>query len=285
MPVERRSWPAILALAAVAALAGCGRGPSRPALPSAPPSAPAPLRDSATIKAAGALCEAENAQEMGTSRLGRLYGARTAGYVTVQRLESQARAQLRAALAALPVPDADRASLGRLLADQDGVVSARAKLLDVLAHQPQATRLALLTGPNEVVGAYREVADAYLSAGRDFLAAGLPACATPLITVLYGPGTDEASAATVEFRIAAACRTVSYTTEGVSGVNTADLGGVMQPGTHKTGDRYDGASGPVQPPVRHDEAIVLTSIHYPVSSAACAGTAPASPAASASPTG
>jgi hypothetical protein len=88
---------------------------------------------------------------------------------------------------------------------------------------------------------------------------------------MYGPGSDEASAATVEFRISAACPTVRYTTDGTSGVNTVALGTVVQPGTHHSTDRYDGSAGPVTPAVRHDEAIVLTSDHFPVSSATCAG--------------
>ena len=94
MSVARRRAAAVV-LAAVAALAaGCDRAPARPA---AAPSGPVTLRDSVTIKAADALCAAENQQEMGTSRLGKLYGARTGGYLTVQRLESQARRELRAA--------------------------------------------------------------------------------------------------------------------------------------------------------------------------------------------
>jgi hypothetical protein len=245
------------------------------------PSAPAALRDSVTIKAADALCAAENEQEMGTTRLGKLYGARTAAYLTVQKLESQARAELRAALDKLPVADEDRAAVAQLLADQDAVLHAREALLGVLGRQPQQTRLALLTGPHEVVTAYQDVVRAYLTAGRDFLAAGLPSCATPLITVLYGPGSEEASGATVEFRIAAACRTVSYETEGTTGVNSAAMGAVMQPGTHKPGDRYDGSSGPVVPAVRDDEAIVLTSNHFPVKSAACTSAASAAPSPSA----
>ena len=277
----------VVALAGVVAVAGaCLRGPVRPApsgmLPSkVAPSAPSALRDSMTIKAADALCTAENEQEMGTTRLGKLYGARTAGYLTVQKLESQARQELREALGKLPVAAGDKAAVAQLLADQDAVLHAREALYGVLDHQPQQSRLALLTGPHEVVAAYQDVVGAYLLAGRDFLAAGLPSCATPLITVLYGPGGDEASGATVEFRIAAACRTVSYETEGTTGVNTAAMGAVMQPGTHKPGDRYDGSSGPVVPPVRDDEAIVLTSNHFPVKSAACAPDASAAPTPSA----
>jgi hypothetical protein len=282
-----RAARATVLLAVVVALAsGCSRGPVRPApsgmLPSKVlPSAPSALRDSVTVKAADALCTAENEQEMGTARLGKLYGARTAGYLTVQKLESRAREELRAALGRVPVADADRPAVARLLADQDAVLRAREGLYGVLGRQPQQTRLALLTGPHEVVAAYQDVVRAYLAAGRDFLAAGLPSCATPLITVLYGPGGDEASGATVEFRIAAACRTVSYETEGATGVNTAALGAVMQPGTHKPGDRYDGSSGPVVPPVRDDEAIVLTSDHFPVKSAICAPAASPAPSPSA----
>jgi hypothetical protein len=280
-----RAAAALAALVALALAGGCGRAPARPRpapstwAPSAgSPSALPALRDTATVKAADALCATENAQEMGTSRLGKLYGARISGYLTVQRLESQARRELRTALAALPVTTVDQPVVARLLADQDGVLRVREVLYDVLGRQPQQSKLAPMTGPHEVVGAYRDLIDAYLAAGRDSLAAGLPSCATPLITVLYGPGSDEASGATVEFRIAAACRTVSYATEGTTGANTATLGSVMQPGNHKPGDRYDGASGPVQPPVRDDEVVVLTSIHYPVMSATC--TAPASPAPS-----
>jgi hypothetical protein len=280
----------MVALVALALAAGCGRAPTRPGpapstwAPSAgSPSAPPALRDATTVTAADALCAAENEQEMGTSRLGKLYGARISGYLTVQRLESQARRELRAALAQLPVTTVDRPVVARLLADQDAVLRIRDALFEVLARQPQQSKLAPLTGPHEVVGAYRGLVDGYLAAGRDFLAAGLPSCATPLITVLYGPGSDEASGATVEFRIAAACRTVSYATEGTTTVNNAQLGAVMQPGNHKPGERYDGSAGPVQPPVRDDEVVVLTSIHYPVKSATCV--ASASPSESPSPSG
>jgi hypothetical protein len=266
---------AVLAVAAVLGATGCGRGtPKQPVSMrsgSAEPSAPGMLRDPVAAKAADTLCGAENQQEMGTARLGRLYGARTSAYLTVQRLESQARQELRMALAKMPVPQSDRAVLSGLLADQDAMLAAREKLYGVLGHQPQDKKLALLTGPHDVVDAYRGVVDAYLTAGRHSLAAGLPSCATPLITVLYGPGTDEASAATVEFRIAAACPTVRYTTDGTSGVNTAALGSVVQPGTRRSADRYDGSAGPVTPSVRRDEVVVLTSDHFPVSSATCAG--------------
>ncbi len=269
--------PAVaLALAAAAVTAACDRVPSPPAVtPSADrsgaPPAPAPLRDPMVLKSADALCSAENEQEMGTARLGRLYGAHSSGYLAVQKLESQARRELRVALAKVPVDGADSASLGRLLADQDGVLAARDSLLAVVAKQPQQARLAPLTGPHDLVAAYRGMVDAYLAAGRDFLSAGLPSCATPLITVLYGPGSAEASGATVEFRISAACPTVSYVTEGTDATLTATLGAVMQPGTHKPGDRYDNSSGPVDPPVRPDEVVVLTSNHFPVRSATCAG--------------
>jgi hypothetical protein len=271
---------AVLAVAATLAASGCARGappkpiavPSGSARPSvAVPSAPATLSDPMTAKAADTLCAAENEQEMGTARLGRLYGARTSGYLTVQRLESQARRELRTALGKLPVPDGDRAVLSGLLADQDAMLNAREKLYGVLGRQPQNAKLSLLTGPHEVVDAYRGVVDAYLTGGRHFLAAGLPSCATPMITVMYGPGSDEASAATVEFRIAAACPTVRYTTDGTTGTNSAALGTVVQPGTHRSTDRYDGSAGPVTPPVQHDEVVVLTSDHFPVSSATCAG--------------
>ena len=271
---------AALAVAATLAAAGCARGsPTRPiAVPSGStrpsgavaPSAPATLRDPVAVKAADTLCAAENQQEMGTARLGRLYGARTGAYLTVQRLESQARQELRTALGKLPVPDGDRVVLSGLLADQSALLDAREKLYGVLGHQSQDAKLSLLTGPREVVDAYRGMVDAYLTSGRHFLAAGLPSCATPLITVMYGPGGDEASAATVEFRIAAACPTVRYSTDGTSGVNTGALGTVVQPGTHRSTDRYDGSAGPVTPPVRHDEVVVLTSDHFPVSSATCA---------------
>ena len=277
----------VLALAATAALAaGCDRAPAPPTVaPSATRPAgsvvpPAPLRDSVATKAADTLCSAENAQEMGTARLGRLYGAHSSGYLAVQKLESQARRELRAALAKVPVARADRASLDRLLADQDAVLSAREALLTVVAKQPQQARLAPLTGPHDLVDAYRGMADAYLAAGRDFIAAGLPSCATPLITVLYGPGSAEASGATVEFRISAACPTVSYVTEGTDATLNAALGSVMQPGTHKPGDRYDNGSGPVNPPVRRDEVVVLTSNHFPVKGATCAGPSPGSGPAS-----
>jgi hypothetical protein len=266
---------AVLAVVPALGATGCGRTtPKQPVTVSSDsvaPSAPAVLRDPVAAKAADALCSAENEQEMGTARLGRLYGARTSAYLTVQRLESQARHELRLALAKVPVPDADQVVLTGLLADQDAMLSAREKLYGVLGHQPQDKKLALLTGPPAVVDAYRGVVDAYLTAGRHFLAAGLASCATPLITVLYGPGTDEASAATVEFRIAAACPTVRYTTDGAPGVNTGGLGTVVQPGTRRSADRYDGSAGPVTPPVRHDEIVVLTSDHFPVSSATCAG--------------
>jgi hypothetical protein len=267
---------AALVLVAAALTAACDRASAPPTVtPSAArsgaPSVPAPLRDPVALRAADALCSAENEQEMGTARLGRLYGAHSSGYLAVQKLESQARRELRAALAKLPVKDADSATLGRLLAAQDAVLDARETLLGVVAKQPQQNRLAPLTGPHDLVGAYRRMVDAYLTAGRDFLAAGLPSCATPLITVLYGPGGAEASGATVEFRIAAACPTVSYVTEGTDATLTATLGSVMQPGTHKQGDRYDNSSGPVDPAVRPYEVVVLTSNHYPVKSAACAG--------------
>jgi hypothetical protein len=265
---------AVLAVAAVLGASGCGRAtPKQPVtVPdhSAEPSAAGVLRDPVATEAADTLCTAENQQEMGTARLGRLYGARTSTYLTVQRLESQARQELRLALAKVPVPDGDRAVLSGLLADQDAMLAAREKLYGVLGHQPPDKKLALLTGPSDVVDAYRGVVEAYLAAGRNSLAAGLPSCATPLITVLYGPGGDEASAATVEFRIAAACPTVRYTTDGTSGVNTATLGTVVQPGTRRSTDRYDGSAGPVTPPIRHDEVVVLTSDHFPVSSATCA---------------
>jgi hypothetical protein len=278
---------AALALVATAALStACDRAPAPPAVaPSAARSGgqslPAPLRDPVALKAADALCSAENEQEMGTARLGRLYGAHSSGYLAVQKLESQARRELRAGLAGLPVKDADRAALGSLLAAEDAVLNAREALLGVVAKQPAQARLAPLTGPRELVGAYRAMVDAYLAAGRDFLAAGLPSCATPLITVLYGPGGAEASGATVEFRISAACPTVSYVTEGADATLSAALGSVMQPGTHKAGDRYDNSSGPVNPPVRPDEVVVLTSNHYPVKGATCAGSAAASASATA----
>jgi hypothetical protein len=278
VPARRAALAVPLALTTALALAlalaaGCTGGPPRPA---AVASAPAGLRDAVTVKAADTLCAAENHQEMGTSRLGQLYNAKVSGYLAVQRLESQARRDLRTAMGRLSVKDSDRPALGALLADQDGVLKARDQLFAVLERQPAGARLALLTGPQPVVDAYLAVVRAYLDAGRHFLAAGLPDCATPLITVLLGPGTDEASAATVEFRIAAACPTVSYTTEGTPGTATAPLGSVVQPGTHKPGDRYDGSAGPVVPPVRDTETVVLTSIHYPVQAASCVPAGPSS---------
>lgn len=281
----------VLALAATAVLAGCDRAPAPPTVgpstgrPAGSVAPPAPLRDSVALKAADTLCSAENAQEMGTARLGRLYGAHSSGYLAVQKLESQARRELRAAMAELPIEDADRASFGRLLADQDAVLRARESVLTVVAKQPQQARLAPLTGPRELVDSYRGMTDAYLAAGRDFLAAGLPSCATPLITVLYGPGSAEASGATVEFRISAACPTVDYVAEGTDATLTATLGSVMQPGTHKPGDRYDNASGPVSPPVRHDEVVVLTSNHFPVREATCAASGSPAASGSAGPSG
>jgi hypothetical protein len=88
----------------------------------------------------------------------------------------------------------------------------------------------------------------------------------------------------VEFRIAAACQTIGYTTHSErpaqSTAYTASRGAVMQPGTHKRDDRYDNASGPVSPPATGDEVVVLTSVHYPVDSAACVAAGTPSPAAS-----
>ena len=247
--------------------------PGDPASParSAPPEISQPL----LREAADGLCAAENAEEMGTQRLGQLYDAGPGRFLTVQRAESAARAKLREALAALPSTGTDRSTLRALIGDQDAVLQARARLLRVVGGQPAGGRLALVGGSAQVVDAYRATVGAYVSAGRDFLAAGLPSCATPMITVLVGPGQDEASAATVEFRIAAACPTVGYTTRSerpaASTPGTASLGTVVQPGTHKRDDLYDGASGPVSPPVGADEVVVLTSVHFPVDSATCAG--------------
>ncbi len=282
----RRRHPAAAALAAMLALAlavpGCGTG--RRAQPRTA-GAPQDIRSTLVRTAATELCTAENAQEMGVNRLGQLYDARPAEFLAVQRAESAARHKLRDALAALAATGADRTTLGTLLDDEDAVLEARARLLDVVGKQPAAGKLAPMAGPPSVVRAYRDVVAAYVGAGRDFLTAGLPACATPMITVLAGPGQDEASAATVEFRIAAACRTVGYTARAArpaeSFPGTARLGTVVQPGTHKPNDAYDGSSGPVSPPPGADEAVVLTSSHYPVDSATCAPPEP-SPAPRAS---
>jgi hypothetical protein len=283
----RRRYPAAAAaLAATLALAlavpGCGTG--RRAQPRTA-AAPQDIRSTLVRKAATELCTAENAQEMGVNRLGRLYDARPAQFLAVQRAESAARHRLRDALAALAATGVDRTTLGRLLEDEDAVLDARSRLLDAVGKQPATGKLAPMTGPPSLARAYRDVVTAYVAAGRDFLTAGLAACATPLITVLAGPGQDEASAATVEFRIAAACHRVAYTARSArpaeSFPGTATLGTVVQPGTHKPNDAYDGSSGPVSPKVGADEAIVLTSSHYPVDSATCVPPEP-SPAPGAS---
>ncbi|GAA5180531.1 hypothetical protein GCM10023322_13040 [Rugosimonospora acidiphila] len=288
---SRRRFGIVIATLA-AALTPTACGIPRHAQPRAVHAAPSAIRSDLLRKTAAGLCAAENAQEMGTQRLGQLYDAPPGQYLTVQRAESGARQKLRDALAALAATGVDRSTLGRLVDDEDAVLTSRARLLKVLGGQPGGSSLALLTGPPKVVSAYRDVVGSYVAAGRDFLSAGLAACATPMITVLVGPGQDEASAATVEFRIAAACRTVGYVTRSQrpaqSMPGTATLGTVVQPGTQKHDDLYDGSSGQVSPPVGADEAIVLTSVHYPVDSATCvsngtAGPSPAAPSATASP--
>jgi hypothetical protein len=263
-------------LAAALVLAACGAG--RPAQPR---TAPPRIHSTLLRSAMQGLCAAENMQEMGVARLGRLYDAGPGRYLVVARAESAARRKLAEAMSALAATGTDRSALGALVDDQDAVLAARGRLLGLIDDQPANGRLALLTGPPGIVRAYRDVVNAYVAAGGDFLAAGLPSCATPMITVLVGPGRDEASAATVEFRIAAACHLVGYTTHAERPTSStpyvASLGTVTQPGTHKPGDRYDGSSGPVSPAVAANEVVVLTSVHYPVESATCVVDGPATP--------
>jgi hypothetical protein len=277
--IRRRYAALIGTLAVVLVLPACGVGRQAQPRTAGPP---AGIRSTLLRDAAAGLCDTENAQEMGFQRLGQLYDAPPTQYLTVARAESAARQKLRGGLAALAATGADRSSLGTLVDDEDSVLKARAHLIRVVGAQPAGGRLALMTGPPKVVSAYRDVVASYVATGRDFLAAGLASCATPMITVLVGPGQDEASAATVEFRIAAACRTVGYTTRSErpteSMPGTATLGTVVQPGTRRPNDVYDGSSGAVSPPVGADEAIVLTSVHYPVDSATCAPAASATPA-------
>jgi hypothetical protein len=278
--MSRRHWIALLALTAVLTLASCG--PGRPAQPRTDRSGPPRIGSALLRTTAQGLCAAENAQEMGVERLGQLYDAGPGRYLIVARAGSAARHKLRDAMSALVATGGDRSALRRLVEDQDAVLAARGRLLRLVDGQPARGRLDLVTGPSTIVRAYRDVVGAYVAAGGDFLAAGVPACATPMITVLVGPGQDEASAATVEFRIAAACHTVGYTTHAErptsSTANVASLGTVVQPGTHKPGDRYDGSSGRISPAVAATEVVVLTSVHFPVESATCVTPGPPTPA-------
>jgi hypothetical protein len=94
------------------------------------------------------------------------------------------RADLNADLSGLPAstPD-DRSTIATLRADNDTIGAARVALDQAVAqHMPHDPTVPVYLSDPAVTSLYQAVRRAYVTAGSDFLAAGLPSCATPLVT-------------------------------------------------------------------------------------------------------
>jgi hypothetical protein len=167
----------------------------------------------------------------------------------------------------------DEATVRVLGEDVGQELMSRSSLTTVLDSAAANSVLDLNAQPVAVVSAYRAVTAAYLKTSTDAIAAGVPECAIPLRTVSAGPGSDEASGATVVERIASPCPElkIAYTYSGVGGPAEPSTLSVS-PGKGATGfdgTPYAGGSGPLSFAPGAFDVVIVHNDKYAITSLTC----------------